>query len=389
MIQKISIKNYFSIKDEVILDFEATDDDFDMENQTVEVAPGIRLLRFAVIYGANASGKSNIISVFNYLNRFFNGQEPNFHYYIAPFKFDHETSKEPTEIQITFWNIGKQFVYTLTADSQIVHTENLYMEGTLIFERNLIDGVSQISFGDILNLSDNAKEFIELNCLNNMSLFAALGRINKNIEILSSVNQYLKSSVQHTYKPTQLSNKNFDLLIENKEYILNFLKSNDFNINDFSKIEFEDSKQMKFSHIAETVNGKESFGLDRYMESIGTLTVLEILCVLLQSAPQGAILALDEFDSSIHPEIVEQIVNEYLHNPLYKNIQLIVTTHYDGLLNTVNDLIREDEVFFAEKRANGSTELYSLADFKNLESIKSVQKAYRLGVFGAIPNVNQ
>jgi AAA15 family ATPase/GTPase len=66
--------------------------------------------------------------------------------------------------------------------------------------------------------------------------------------------------------------------------------------------------------------------------------------------------------------------------------QLLLTTHYDGLL-AEDDLLRKDSIWFTNKRANGSTELYSLADFKGLNRISSLQRAYRYGRFGAVPNI--
>lgn len=94
---------------------------------------------------------------------------------------------------------------------------------------------------------------------------------------------------------------------------------------------------------------------------------------------------IDEIEASLHPELVEFILQKFLATK--NRSQLLITTHYDPLLNTVNDLIRSDSVWFTEKEESGATKLYSLVEFKGLKRISSLQKAYRNGLFGALPNI--
>jgi len=96
-------------------------------------------------------------------------------------------------------------------------------------------------------------------------------------------------------------------------------------------------------------------------------------------------LSIDEIESSLHPELIEFILEQFLKEN--SRSQLLVTTHYDPLLNTIDDLIRRDSVWFTEKGEDGSSELYSLSDFKGLNKIRSFLKSYRNGRFGALPNI--
>ena len=99
-----------------------------------------------------------------------------------------------------------------------------------------------------------------------------------------------------------------------------------------------------------------------------------------------AILSIDELESSLHPALIEHVIYDFL---LHKGqSQLLITTHYDFLLDLVNDLIRKDCVWFTEKGADGASSLYSLVEFSGLNKLSSFQTAYRRGRFGATPKIN-
>jgi AAA15 family ATPase/GTPase len=95
-------------------------------------------------------------------------------------------------------------------------------------------------------------------------------------------------------------------------------------------------------------------------------------------------LAIDEVEASLHPRLVEFTIEDFLHHK--SQSQLLLTTHYNGLL-AEDDLLRKDSIWFTNKKENGATELYSLVEFKGLSRISSLQKAYKYGKFGAIPNI--
>ena len=96
-------------------------------------------------------------------------------------------------------------------------------------------------------------------------------------------------------------------------------------------------------------------------------------------------MPIDEIESSLHPDLTEFILEQFFKSD--SRSQLLVTTHYDPLLDTVDDLIRKDSVWFTEKGEDGCSDLYSLVEFKGLRKIKSFQKSYRNGAFGAVPNI--
>lgn len=98
-------------------------------------------------------------------------------------------------------------------------------------------------------------------------------------------------------------------------------------------------------------------------------------------------MIVDEIEASLHPQLVFYVLKKFLEQK-GNRAQLLITTHYDPLLNEVDELFRKDSVWFTEKNQAGATELYSLVEFSGLNRIASLQKAYRQGRFGAIPKIN-
>ena len=104
-------------------------------------------------------------------------------------------------------------------------------------------------------------------------------------------------------------------------------------------------------------------------------------CALYTAMQKNAFLAIDEIETSLHPKLLENILFEYLKTS--SKSQLIVTTHNDGLLDLVDDLIRKDSVWFSEKDKAGVTDLYKLTDFRGVNRLSSIREAYRNKRFGA------
>ncbi len=90
---------------------------------------------------------------------------------------------------------------------------------------------------------------------------------------------------------------------------------------------------------------------------------------------------VDEIEASLHPKFLEKLLYEYFKNE--SQSQMLVTIHDDSLLDLVDDLVRKDSIWFTEKKASGTSDLYRLTDFRGLNRLSSIRSAYRLGRFGA------
>lgn len=428
MILELKIKNFLSFKDEVTFSFEATKDDSFEDYQVVEVAPNTRILRLAIVYGANASGKSNLLNIFEFLRNFWlevpeNKDESTG---AIPFLLDEKTPQEPSEVSLTFYINGIKHIYSLVLDQKKVISEKLFIypgtQPALIFERKLKDNISEITFNPKrVKISQSAKDEIAVKCLLNMSVFAAYNSVNIAVPEIDNVIQWMKTQYLPPIGPhTRLVDFAEKVIMKKasvKKHILDFLCRADYNITNINTEEIEKNlpddmlsvllnqignlpedekerlrkeKTIKFTktdfeHRVINEEGESKlYKMPKGLQSAGTIRTFGLASAISQLVDNNAFLAIDEIESSLHPRLVEFIIEDFFKQK--GESQLLLTTHYDGLLEE-DDLLRKDSIWFTDKKENGATELYSLVDFKGLNRISSLQKAYKYGKFGATPNI--
>ena len=425
MIQEIKIKNFRSFKDEVTFSFEASNDKFAEDSQVVQINENTRLLRFAVVYGYNASGKSNLLDAFDFLYDFwfYKPKDMDVKTGTIPFKLDKSSPTEPTRIELVFYVEDTKYSYLLELDENQVYLEKLSyyksVQPTKLFERKLKDGQSVIEFN--LKLSNIVKESITVYCLKNMSFFAARNQVNTSIPEIDAAMNWMKTKVLQTIFPSsnlleyaQRKISRDDIL---KTFMLDFLREADFNITNIktnvvtkqypkeivemalnSKDISEKTKEYikddptyeefktDIEHTVENERGIETYMMtaNREEESEGTLRTLWLETAIYIAKKKDAFLAIDEIETSLHPKLLEKIIFEYLKTE--SKSQIIVTTHNDGLLDLVDDLIRKDSIWFTEKNKAGVTDLYKLTDFRGVNRLSSIREAYRNKRFGATMN---
>lgn len=402
MIAEIKFKNMFSFRDEAILSFEA-DKSKDLESyHVVELAPDVRLLKLAVIYGANASGKSNIIKVCDFIKSFITNTPLNKaeQIKIVPFLLNKTSQKQASEFSVSFYVMDSEkavrYVYSVLLDTtRIVRESLIYYPGqqpATIFERSTENNVSFIKFGQKLRVSTAAKEEITLKCLPNMLVFAAYMQVNTHIAEMETALQYLTKQMMPAIVPTSSLNLYAEEAIKEeaaKEYILRYLQEADFNISNISSKE-QETKKGVVSHtvyqhqVSSELGDNDYYEFPELFESDGTLRTFGLASQIQKNIASDAFLAVDEIESSLHPKLIEYIIERFLKES--EQAQLLLTTHYDGLLGE-EDLLRKDNIWFTEKNMDGASELYPLTDFKGLNRINSLQKAYKFGKFGAVPNL--
>jgi AAA15 family ATPase/GTPase len=426
MIHSLTIANFLSFKDPVTFSFEATNDKHLEEYHVVEVAPGVRLNKLGIVYGANASGKSNLVHAFEFLRDFWlritenKDKETN----SVPFLLDAESRTKPSEFKLVFYVEGKKHTYSLSLDVKNVLRESLYFypgsQPAEIFTRELMGTISKVKFNARLKLSVSAQDEINLKCLSNMSVFAAYNQVNLIVKELDDVLSWFKVKYLRPVFPVTEYLEKFteNLILKNSDFktsVLKFLEQADYNIKDIeiqinevpvnesfiteavkdNLPEEEKSRLFRdktiqitkavFSHLVIDGNGlSDHFLLPESLESKGTLRTLGLAGVIHTAIKLDAFMAIDEMESSFHPKLIEFFIENFINES--KKSQLLITTHYDGLLEE-EDLIRKDTIWFVDKKKNGSTELYSLSDFNGTNRISSIRRAYKYGKFGAVPNI--
>lgn len=402
MIAEIKFKNMFSFRDETVLSFEA-DKSKDLESyHVVELAPDVKLLKLAVIYGANASGKSNIIKVCDFIRSFITCTPLNKAELIkiVPFLLNRTSKEQASEFSVSFYAMNGdkaiRYVYSVLLETtHIVREALIYylsQQPATVFERSMENNVSSIKFGQKVKISTAAKEEITLKCLPNMSVFAAYMQVNTNIAEMETALQYLTKQMMPAIVPTSSLSRYAEEAIKKetaKEYILRYLQEADFNISNISSKEQETKKGVvnytMYQHkVSSGLGGNDYYEFPELYESDGTIRTFGLASQIQNSIGSNAFLAVDEIESSLHPKLIEYMIERFLKES--KQAQLLLTTHYDGLLGE-EDLLRKDNIWFAEKNTDGASVLYPLTDFKGLNRISSLQKAYKFGKFGAVPNL--
>ena len=402
MIAEIKFKNMFSFRDETVLSFEA-DKSKDLESyHVVELAPDVKLLKLAVIYGANASGKSNIIKVCDFIRSFITCTPLNKAELIkiVPFLLNRTSKEQASEFSVSFYAMNGdkaiRYVYSVLLETTHIVRETLIyylsQQPATVFERSMENNVSSIKFGQKVKISTAAKEEITLKCLPNMSVFAAYMQVNTNIAEMETALQYLTKQMMPAIVPTSSLSRYAEEAIKKetaKEYILRYLQEADFNISNISSKEQETKKGVvnytMYQHkVSSGLGGNDYYEFPELYESDGTIRTFGLASQIQNSIGSNAFLAVDEIESSLHPKLIEYMIERFLKES--KQAQLLLTTHYDGLLGE-EDLLRKDNIWFAEKNTDGASVLYPLTDFKGLNTISSLQKAYKFGKFGAVPNL--
>jgi hypothetical protein len=429
MILEFKIKNYLSFKDEVTFSFEATADTTLDEYYVREIVPGVRVLKLGIIYGANASGKSNLISAFDFLSLFIrkNRQDKSEETEFVPFMFG-KTKDEPGRFELTFYVDTRKFIYSFVMDAQTVFDEALYFypgtQPALVFHRyfDKEKELSIVEFGSKIKISKAAKNEIQIKTLKNISFFAASQQVNYTIpDVIKDVRYWFDNQFLNSINPeTRLTDytsrkiKDDELL---KKFAMDFLQKAEFNITDvLYKTEFqkvpenilkmlegsnlpeEEKKKIieergfvnedtEFEHTIIEDGNRVKYTLPESLQSDGTMRYYGLSGPYYKMLQNEAFLTIDEIESSMHALLVNHFIKEFLMNRIEsKRAQLLVTTHNLSLLNE-KDILRKDAIWFTSKQENGSTSLYSMADF-DIRKELSFYNAYKLGKFGAIPNLD-
>jgi hypothetical protein len=259
---------------------------------------------------------------------------------------------------------------------------------TKVFSRSDEQGVSKLYFnGTIAKLSQAEVDVLSISCLKNMSVLAVLKKVNIAVPYLDNMRRWIDTRMMplQTGATSTLSAATKNKLMEDndfKEYLMQFAKEADFNITDI-KVQ---KMAALFGHHVETERGEEHYVLPEACQSVGTNRMVELESAIYNLLRCQGLLCIDEIESSLHPNLMEYLLMKFL-NQQDNESQLIVTTHYDPILRSINDLFGKDSVWFTEKEKDGNSRLFSLVEFKGLNKLSSIHRAYMNGQFGALPNV--
>jgi AAA15 family ATPase/GTPase len=391
----------------------------------------IALLRTSIIYGANASGKSNLIKAMAFARHFIiNGVPKNENIEVHHFKLDKK--QKPSRFEFEFRHNNKQYAYGFVIDKKQVNEEWLFEIGLQseksIFERSQ-NGIRFNFAYDILNLSKQRQQELQYEAnhtrKNLLFLTNCKEREIEQFEIIYKWFDEVLNIILPTSKPENIAIqshtdfkmffnhilKSFDLGIKTIDFeAINFENTTEIPettkekirknfpygenkayvvpTSEFFVIEEDNLGQLKASKLATIRNDEDNDSVVFKIpeESDGTQRLIDFIPMLI-GISQGKVFIVDEIESSLHALLTKKLFEFMLNSKIFINIesQLIATTHEIFLLD-VKKLFRKDEIWFIKKRHNRESRLYSLAyaDIDNLD----IMKGYINGRFGAIPFIS-
>ena len=380
MILLFRLNNIFSFRDETTLDLQAAKIQTEKGKAlsgNLFPAAGRQVLKSVSVFGANASGKSNVIKGIKAcvdMIRTSHTYNENSIFAVAPFKFD-GYDKNPSSFFVRFIIDGIEYEYSFSMTRTEILTEQLfyYPKGrrSLVFSRNESKGPDK---KDIYEFKQAIKRPMDVAANTSRKTLFISRASQMDRDIAKRVFRFFSEDIMLDYKESAMPIDSF--MKTRKEQILEILNTADSDIVDI-RIQ---GNALKTFHRG---NPDIAFDYDTE-ESEGTKTLFQMMLSMIDIIRNGRTLLIDEIDTSLHPHLVEYIINLFNNSD---NAQLIYTTHNTHLLNT--DFQRRDQVYFVNKREDGGSDLYSLYDFKDFRDTFDMEKAYLQGRFDAVPYLSR
>jgi len=417
VIIEFAVENFRSIKTRQTFSLTKSNSD-ELGGNTFD--PDIRsassLLRSAVIYGANAAGKSNFIKAVQVMREIVTNSAKNSQrgdkLPITHFKLCDSTIGKPTEFEVIFIAEGIKYQYGFSATAERVMEEWLYAFPKSRPQRWFIRAFDEAKGEYVWDFSSffTGKKQTWKESTRDNSLFLSTA-VMLNSEQLEPVYDWFTKTLKvagidgwNGAYTAELCTKD-----DGKKDVLKFLNSADLAINDLKleskkfdtsnlpddmpselkerllkDLEGEEFIEIKTVH--KTVQGKEVlFELDD--ESDGTRKIFSFAGPWIDTLKNGRILFIDELHDSLHPHIVKFLVSLF-HNKKTNpnNAQLIFTTHETSILD--QDVFRRDQIWFCKKEKNQTTEIYPLSDFSPRKGAENLEKSYLAGRYSALPVIS-
>lgn len=413
MLVEFRVKNFRSLRDEQVLSLVASIDktllDSHALNTNLKAVP--HLLKSAVVYGANASGKSNLIKALQYMRGVVlesAGLQPGQTYdRLQPFKLDSTSAHEPTEFEITFILDGVRYQYGFAMTQQRIVSENLLVYKAFKpqpwFNRQF-DAESGLDVYEYSSYLKGAKKLWEGATRPN-ALFLSMA-VQLNSELLRPVFDWFVNKLVIFNELSPLSPQFSVQMLKQETHrkaICDFLRAADISITDIEvttrqakiihSIRFNQASgkreeltseqpvdEVKFHHVTE--QGKAVFELAD--ESSGTRNLLFLTGPILDILSKGLTLVVDELDTSLHTLLVQALVRLFHRSEVNTGgAQLIFTTHDTSLLDAYG-LFRRDQIWFVEKKQDQSSDLFALLEFSPRKN-EALERGYLQGRYGALP----
>jgi len=414
MLIEFSVGNYLSFKEKVTFSMVASKvvaqyKELD-ENNIIRVDNELNLLKSAAVYGANASGKSNLVKAIGFMQWFVLNSSKETQITdsinVENFKLSTETADQPSCFEIVFLENKRIYRYGFEVNQERVLSEWLFHVPN-VRESQLFKRVEdEVKIKQIFKEGDGIISKTRKNALFISVVAQFNGAISQKILLFFArklnVISGLHSDMYRSFTIEYFKKNRFNIIKLIQKFDLGI---DDINITtrrvlpeDLSEIPEEFRKLIlssdtlqshniqtfhkKYDSEGEATSSLEQFNLDKN-ESEGTKKLFAFAGPILETLRKGEVIIIDELDARLHPLITRTIIDLFNSNETnINNAQLIFMTHDTNLLS--DKIFRRDQIWFTEKDRKGSTDLYSLVEYK-VESDTSFESDYIKGRYGAIP----
>jgi len=428
MLLRFSVSNWMSFRDQVTLDMVATREEQHREHIATITEHNLKLLPVAAIYGANASGKSNLVKALRFAEQFATSPpKPGSPIPVRPFRLSKEAVERPTSFRFCVYSEGAVFDYAFAVTGTKVVSEELRQVNRtnekLLFRRTngVLDPEDQFPENSALRFAFHGTQDNQLFLTNSVSQklddfrplydwFAiALTIVDPDTRfggLLELIHEQSPRSAQLAQRLRDLDSgisclREEDVPIERpalRDYIEEIAKTlregfsipvDMFGDEEGLFLQIENGKPItrRVTPIHQMETGEEvTFSVGE--ESDGTRRLLDLLpaFLLLEGSPFPPVFVIDELDRSLHSLLTRDLLGHLLTNrePSSRS-QLIFTTHDTQLMT--QDLFRRDEIWITERDRSGTSKLVAFSEFKDVRKDKDIRKSYLQGRMGGVPKI--
>lgn len=391
MIRDFWVENYYSIKERQEMDFEVRSKED--EWMRVEPTPGVYLSKLGIIYGANASGKSNMLKAMqNVFDLLFISRSNRNEPVLSGMPFALIADK-PTKMFVSFYVEGIRYDYLIEYTQKHIIRELLEYfpkkSKSLFYERSFNGDNKQVSIkvGTSVGIKTKTIDTLIQNTLNNHTVLSTYGKVSlpDDAEPMAKLYDWIRDHVHGVMKINDgdvLSQmREVDKDSKRKKFYMQMLKKADFNISDFHVLSNGRNETVAFVN----TTSSDDFELPDSTQSAGTIRFIADLKYLYDAITGSHVYMLDELGEDLHYDLLLYYINVFLYNS--DSSQLIMTSQETSLL--AEDLINEHRqiVWFAEKSHETASSVYTRADKFGLHKNLSLYNSYRIGRLGAKPEL--
>lgn len=391
MIRDFWVENYYSIKERQEMNFEVRfkEDEW----MRVEPTPGVYLSKLGIIYGANASGKSNMLKAMqNVFDLLFISRSNRNEPVLSGMPFALIADK-PTKMFVSFYVEGIRYDYLIEYTQKHIIRELLEYfpkkSKSLFYERSFNGDNKQVSIkvGTSVGIKTKTIDTLIQNTLNNHTVLSTYGKVAlpDDAEPMAKLYDWIRDHVHGVLKMNDgdvlPQMREVDADARRKKFYMQMLKKADFNISDFHVLSNGRDETVAFVN----TTSSEDFELPDSTQSAGTIRFIADLKYLYDAITGSHVYMLDELGEDLHYDLLLYYINVFLYNS--DSSQLIMTSQETSLL--AEDLINEHRqvVWFAEKSHETASSVYTRADKFGLHKNLSLYNSYRIGRLGAKPEL--